>query len=155
MKQSAGILLYRRTGGTLSVMLAHPGGPFWRNKDSGAWTIIKGEFGEDEAPETAARREFAEETGLEPPAKLIPLGAVKQAGGKIVHGFAGEMDCDPARLQSNEFEIEWPPKSGRRARFPEIERTEWFALEAAAEKINPAQTAFLDRLAERLTEEPD
>lgn len=146
MKQSAGILLYRRTGGTLDVMLAHPGGPYWRNRDAGAWTIIKGEFSGNEAPETAARREFTEETGLHAPQVLIPLGTVKQAGGKIVHGFAGEMNCGPAALESNKFEIEWPPNSGRRAHFPEIDRADWFAFEIAAEKINPAQRAFLQTL---------
>ncbi len=128
------------------MLLAHPDGPYWRNRDSGAWTLIKGEFGDDEAPDAAARREFNEETGLEAPPVLLSLGTVKQAGGKIVHGFAGKMDCDPAALKCNEFEMEWPPKSGRTARFHEIDRAEWFALDAAAARINPAQTAFLERL---------
>lgn len=146
MKLSAGILLYRRRRGRLEVLLAHPGGPFWKRKDLGAWSIPKGECDAGEDPMAAARREFEEETGLSLKKELTPLGEVKQAGGKVVLAWAVEGDCDPAAIHSNTFDLEWPPKSGKIQQFPEIDRFEWFSLDAAREKLVKAQTAFLDRL---------
>jgi predicted NUDIX family NTP pyrophosphohydrolase len=146
-KKSAGILAYRRNTRGLEVLLAHPGGPFWRNKDEGAWSIPKGELDPSEDPEQAARREFAEELG--PGAtilELTPLGEIRQRGGKRVIAFAGEGDFDMAALESNTFEIEWPPRSGRRQQFPEIDRAQWFDLEAARGKLISGQVEFLDRL---------
>jgi len=145
-KLSAGLLMYRRRAGGLEVLLVHPGGPFFRNKDEGAWTIPKGEVDETEDPLATARREFEEETGLVPAEPLTALPPVKQKGGKTVYAWAFEGDCDPASIRSNEFEIEWPPKSGKRQAFPEIDRAAFFDLDTAAVKINPAQVAFLDAL---------
>jgi len=151
-RHSAALLLYRRTpDGELQVLLGHPGGPFWKNKDAGAWSIPKGEYRVDgeaaEDPLTAARREFTEETGHPvPDGPVLELGEVRQRGGKIVVAFAVEGDLDPATIVSNTFEMPWPPRSGRTASFPEIDRAEWFGLTEAAERINPAQTEFLDRL---------
>lgn len=143
--RSAGILAYRKRR-TCEVLLVHPGGPFWRNKDLGAWSIPKGEYGDDEDAELAARREFAEELGLELSVPLIALGQVRQRGGKVVTAFAAELDVEVAGIRSNSFEIEWPPRSGKRQRFPEIDRAEWFALEEAYEKINEGQRPLLARL---------
>jgi predicted NUDIX family NTP pyrophosphohydrolase len=146
-KMSAGILAYRMNTRGLEVLLVHPGGPFWRNKDEGAWSIPKGEIDPSEDPEQAARREFAEELG--PGAtilELTPLGEIRQRGGKRVIAFAGEGDFDTAALESNTFEIEWPPRSGRRQQFPEIDRAQWFDLEAARGKLISGQVEFLDRL---------
>ncbi|MBN8955320.1 MAG: NUDIX domain-containing protein [Rhizobiales bacterium] len=148
MKRSAGILLYKRERDGLRVLLAHPGGPFWRNKDAGAWSIPKGEIGDDEEPLAAALREFAEETGVTLAGDFIPLGEIKQKGGKTVIGFALERDLDPSTITSNTFAIEWPPRSGRQQTFPEIDRAEWFDLDAARAKINAGQAALLDRLVE-------
>jgi len=145
--KSAGIVAFRRTAGQLEVLLVHPGGPFWRNKDFGAWSIPKGEYGEGEDPEAVARREFREELGIDVTATLTALGDVRQKGGKIVTAFAVEIDIDTRTIQSNTFEIEWPPRSGRRQTFPEVDRAEWFDLVTASTKINDAQRAFLDRLA--------
>ena len=144
--ESAGILLHRRREGVLEVMLVHPGGPLWRNKDSGAWTIPKGERPAGEDSETTARREFAEELGPLPEGQLRPLGRVRQRAGKWVEAFALEADFDPERLASNSFEIEWPPRSGKRRCFPEIDRAAWFTLDEARRRINPAQAPFLDAL---------
>jgi len=150
-KRSAGILLYRLNGGEPEVLLVHPGGPFWAKKDEGAWSIPKGEYEDGEDPEACARREFAEETGAElAPGELADLGSVKQKSGKQVTAWAVEGDLDPVTVTSNTFEMEWPPRSGTRQSFPEVDRAEWFDLDTAREKLNPAQTAFLDRLAERL-----
>jgi len=146
-KRSAGILLYKRLGGELLVLLAHPGGPFWEKRDYRAWTIPKGEFNGGEAPEDAARREFREELGVEAVGTLQPLGEIIQKGGKRVIAFALEGDFDPAALRSNTFEIEWPPRSGRMQAFPEVDRVEWMALSVAREKLLPSQIALLDRLA--------
>ncbi len=146
MKRSAGLLMFRRPGGDLEVLLAHPGGPFWRHKDLGAWTIPKGEFGDPEPAFEAAQREFTEETGFAATPPLVPLGDIVQKNGKRVSAWAFEGDCDPARLQCNEFELEWPPRSGLRQRHPEIDRVAWFALPEARRRILPAQRAFLDRL---------
>jgi predicted NUDIX family NTP pyrophosphohydrolase len=148
MKRSAGILLYKRDGGSLRVLLAHPGGPFWRNKDAGAWSIPKGEIGDDEEPLAAALREFAEETGVTLDGDFTPLGEIKQKGGKMVIAFAQERDLDPSTIASDTFTIEWPPRSGRQQTFPEIDRAEWFGLDAAREKINAGQAELIDRLVE-------
>jgi predicted NUDIX family NTP pyrophosphohydrolase len=145
--RSAGILMYRIRDGAIEVLLAHPGGPFWRRRDDGAWTIPKGEIGAGEIPEAAARREFREEIGVEPIGELRPLGAIRQRAGKYVEAFALEGDFDVALLASNTFEIEWPPRSGRLATFPEVDRVGWFALPIAREKILEAQRPLLDRLA--------
>jgi predicted NUDIX family NTP pyrophosphohydrolase len=148
MKKSAGLLMYRRTDvGSLEVLLAHPGGPFWRGKDEGAWTIPKGEYDENEDPLLAAIREFGEETAFAVSPPFLPLGAIVQKSGKHITAWAFAGDCDPAQLRSNTFEIEWPPRSGRMRSFPEIDRVEWLVLDAARRKINPAQCALLDRLA--------
>jgi predicted NUDIX family NTP pyrophosphohydrolase len=147
---SAGILLWRRRGGELEVLLGHPGGPFFARKDAGVWSVPKGEPapGEDDLEELA-RREFEEETGHPPPdGPMAPLGEVRQSGGKIVHCWAIEGDLDPSQAHSNTFEMAWPPRSGRMQEFPEIDRVVWLDLPTAREKINPAQVAFLDRLEE-------
>lgn len=149
---SAGILLYRRDARAeaagLEVLLAHPGGPFYSGKDEGVWSIPKGEYDPtDEDALAAARREFSEETGAElPDGEPVDLGWIEQRKGKIVHAFGVEGTFDPSTLISNEFEMEWPPRSGRMQRFPEVDRAEWFGLEAAREKILAAQGIFLDRL---------
>jgi predicted NUDIX family NTP pyrophosphohydrolase len=152
VNRSAGILLYRRTRDETLVLLVHPGGPFWKNRDLGAWSIAKGEYLDEEDPEIAARREFAEETGMLPSGPSLALGEIRQKAGKHVIGFAIAGDFDPKTLKSNTFEIEWPPKSGRMRAFPEVDRAEWFTLPDAREKILPAQRPFLDRL-EALCEE--
>jgi predicted NUDIX family NTP pyrophosphohydrolase len=144
---SAGILAYRKGARGLEVLLVHPGGPFWRKKDNGAWSIPKGEMDAADDPEQAARREFTEELG--PSAsigQLQALGEIRQQGGKRVIAFVGEGDFDPAALASNEFDIEWPPRSGRRQNFPEVDRAEWFDIESARTKILSAQAELLDRL---------
>lgn len=146
-RQSAGILLYRERGADLEVLLVHPGGPLWAKKDDGAWTIPKGEFSEDEQPLAAARREFAEETGLELAGPFHALGTVRQRAGKLVHAWACRGEFDPAALRSNTFELEWPPRSGKRVAFPEVDRAAFFSLAAARAKMNPAQVALLDALA--------
>lgn len=148
-KQSAGILLYRWREGQLEVFLVHPGGPFWRKKDAGAWTIPKGEFVE-ESPLAAARREFKEETGRAINGEFTELRPVTQKAGKVVQAFAVEGEIEADQIQSNTFEIEWPPRSGKRAEFPEIDRAGWFGLGEASEKINPAQAELLRELAARV-----
>jgi predicted NUDIX family NTP pyrophosphohydrolase len=144
--RSAGIVAFRRRQGAIEVLLVHPGGPFWRKKDKGAWSIPKGEYGAGENPEMVARREFREEVGIELTGELSALGDVRQRGGKIVTAFAVETDLDAAHIQSNSFELEWPPRSGRRQAFPEVDRASWFELASARVKINDAQRALLDRL---------
>lgn len=144
--KSAGVLAFRKQGATLEVLLVHPGGPFWRNKDIGAWSIPKGEFNDTEDAETAARREFSEEIGIALAGPLIPLGEIRQRAGKTVIAFTTEIDVDVGQIESNTFEIEWPPRSGRRQTFPEIDRAEWFQPDAARQKINAAQVPFLERL---------
>jgi predicted NUDIX family NTP pyrophosphohydrolase len=148
-RTSAGILLYRRDADALRVLLAHPGGPFWQHRDRGAWTIPKGEIDAAESPEQAALREFREELGHDGAGVLQPLGEIVQKAGKRVVAFALEGDFDVAALRSNTVEIGWPPRSGRRAAFPEIDRVEWMALDRAARLILPAQAELLARL-ERL-----
>ncbi|MFI8091678.1 NUDIX domain-containing protein [Streptomyces sp. NPDC086080] len=147
--RSAGLLLFRRTGDGIEVLLGHMGGPFFARRDTGAWTVPKGEYDPDEPAWEAARREFQEELGLPPPdGEALLLGEVRQSGGKTVTAWAIEADLDPATVVPGTFEMEWPPKSGRTREFPELDRVAWFALDRAREVIVSAQAAFLDRLAE-------
>jgi predicted NUDIX family NTP pyrophosphohydrolase len=144
--KSAGILVYRKRADVVEVLLVHPGGPFWARRDAGAWSIPKGEYSESEDAETAARREFTEETGWRIEGELKPLGEIKQKAGKVVTAFVAEGDFDPASLESNRFEMEWPPKTGRSASFPEVDRAGWFGLVEARDKIVEGQRPLLDRL---------
>ncbi len=146
-RTSAGILLYRWREGELEVFLVHPGGPFWARKDAGAWSIPKGEFAPDEDPLAAARREFAEETGLAVDGEFRALRPIRQAGGKVVHAFAIEGEVDPGAIRSDSFTIEWPPRSGRLRAFPEVDRAGWFALPEAQQKILKSQLGLLEQLA--------
>jgi predicted NUDIX family NTP pyrophosphohydrolase len=145
-KESAGIVLYRYRDSRLEIFLVHPGGPFWKNKDSGAWSIPKGEFDKDEDPLEAARREFHEETGCSVDGSFIALSPVRQAGGKLVHAWAVEGDCEAESIKSNSFTLEWPPRSGQRKEFPEVDRAGWFSLELARKKILKGQLMLLDEL---------
>ena len=145
-KQSAGILLYRIKSNDLEVFLVHPGGPFWAKKDEGAWSIPKGEFEDEEDPLAAAKREFEEETGLKISGEFIQLDPVKQKSGKMVYAWAVEGDLDPLKIKSNEFEIEWPPKSGKMKSFPEIDKAAWFNLTEAKKKIITGQTGLIKEL---------
>ena len=145
-KNAAGLLLYRCHGELLEVFLVHPGGPFWAKKDAGAWSLPKGEIGEDEDPLRAAKREFTEETGFPIEGEFRPLEPIKQPGGKVVQAWAIEADCDPAQVRSNVFTMEWPPKSGRTQQFPEVDRAEWFNVAEARKRIIAAQINFLDQL---------
>jgi predicted NUDIX family NTP pyrophosphohydrolase len=149
---SAGILMYRSGKDGLAVLLVHPGGPFWARRDTGAWSIPKGEANPGEHPADVAVREFTEELGAPPRGPLQPLGEIRQAGGKRVTAFAVEGDFDITTLNSNTFEMEWPPRSGRLRTFPEIDRAEWFTLPVAAEKILGGQRPLLDRLRQLLGE---
>lgn len=149
---SAGILLFRCSAGAIQVLLVHPGGPYWRNKDLGAWSIPKGEVEDGEGPRACALRELEEELGTEfslLPAEPIDLGSVRQKAGKVVHCWAAERDFDPAALRSNTFTMQWPPHSGKEQEFPEVDLAEWFGPEDARRKIIPAQAVFLDRLEAR------
>jgi predicted NUDIX family NTP pyrophosphohydrolase len=146
-RQSAGLLLHRLHDGQREVLLVHPGGPFWAKKDEGAWSIPKGEFEAGEDPLAAAKRELEEETGILARGPCLPLGTVRQRNGKLVHAWALEQDADAATIRSNTFTLEWPPRSGQRREFPEVDRAEWFDLPAAARKVNPAQRELLERLA--------
>ena len=142
--------MFRRCAETLEVLLAHPGGPFWRNKDLGAWSIPKGEYPETESAFAAALREFEEETGMRPEGEFLPLGQVRQPSGKQVAAWAFEGDCDPAAIRSNLFSLEWPKGSGRMQEYPEVDRAGWFPIDLARRKILKGQLPFLDRLAARL-----
>jgi len=145
--RSAGILLHRRREGGTEVLLVHPGGPFWAKRDHGAWSIPKGEYGAEEDALAAARREFEEELGVPPPdGPALELGEVRQKGGKLVRAWALEGDLDPTAIVSNTCPVEWPPRSGRWIEVPEVDRAQWFSLDQARERINPAQAALLDRL---------
>ena len=146
-RKSAGLLLFRHSEAGLEVLLVHPGGPLWARKDEGAWSIPKGEMEEGEDPLAAARREFAEETGATPEGEFLPLHPVKQAGGKLVYAWAVRSDFDPAGLRCNTFPMEWPPRSGRRQEFPEVDRAQWFPMEEARRKILKGQAPLLDQLA--------
>ena len=145
-KRSCGILLYRHVQGGLEVLLTHPGGPFWQRRDIGAWTIAKGEPDGDEPDEVCARREFREELGADVEGLLTPLGEITQKGGKRVTAFAAQGDFDVAKLDSNRFEMEWPPRSGKMQTFPEVDRAEWMSIDTARTKLLPAQVELLDRL---------
>ena len=150
-KRSAGILMYRRTGRGIELLLAHPGGPFWASKDQGAWSIPKGEYDHSEDALSAAKREFAEELGSAlPPRPFLDLGATRQPSRKVITAFAVEGDFDPATLVSNRFELEWPPKSGRKQSFAEVDSAQWLTPDEAREKIQPGQAQFIDRLLEYL-----
>jgi predicted NUDIX family NTP pyrophosphohydrolase len=149
-KTSAGILMYRRQQDALQVLIVHPGGPLWKNKDLGAWSIPKGEFLPGQDPLKTAKREFKEELGKPVSGKFVELRPIWQAGGKIVYAWAVEGDFDTTRIISNTFEMEWPPKSGKRVEFPEVDRAEWFDAATAKRKINPAQAALIDQLEEIL-----
>jgi len=146
MKKSAGILLYRMVKEKPEVLLVHPGGPFWKNKDEGAWSVPKGEFTDDEDALDAAKREFEEETGFSCKGDFIALSPVKLKSGKTVYAWALEKNIDADQIKSNEFEMEWPPKSGKKQRFPEIDRAVWFTPAVAKQKINLSQCAFIDEL---------
>jgi len=145
-KKSAGLLLYRRNSSGLEVLLVHPGGPFWAKKDEGCWSIPKGEFGDDEEPLAAAKREFEEELGVPATGDFIPLEPVRQAGGKLVYAWAVRGDFDPAGLKSNTFSMQWPPRSGKVKEFPEVDRAAWFGIDAARSKILSRQAPLLDML---------
>jgi predicted NUDIX family NTP pyrophosphohydrolase len=145
-KQSAGILLYRRFNAQLQVFLVHPGGPFFKNKDAGAWSIPKGEFGDDEEPLLAAKREFLEETGQTVDGEFIKLSPIKLKSGKTVHAWAVEGDIDHDTIVSNVFETEWPPRSGKMAGFPEVDRAGWFGVDEACVKVNAAQVKLIEEL---------
>lgn len=146
-KRSAGLIMYRIRAGKAELLLVHPGGPFWAKKDAGAWCIPKGEYPEGEDPLDAARREFLEETGLEATGPFLELAEIKQAGGKLVKAWAFAGDCDPALICSNTFTMEWPPRSGQQAVFPEVDRAAWFDVPAAREKILPSQLPLIDQFA--------
>jgi predicted NUDIX family NTP pyrophosphohydrolase len=151
---SAGLLLYRREASGWQVLAGHPGGPFWAKRDAAAWSIPKGEHGPEEPPLVAARREFEEELGIAPPdGAVLDLGTTRLKSGKVIRAFAVAGDLDPADVVPGEFEMEWPPRSGRTARFPEIDRVEWFFLDEARARLNPGQVVFLDRLAAALPRE--
>jgi predicted NUDIX family NTP pyrophosphohydrolase len=152
-RQSAGLLVYRRRSDGLQVLLVHPGGPIWARRDAGAWSIPKGEYESGEEPFAAARREFAEELGVAPPdGEPLDLGEITQKSGKRVRAWALPGEVDTGAIKSNTFALEWPPRSGQVRQFPEVDRAQWFGLAEAREKINPAQTALLDRLAAELGE---
>jgi predicted NUDIX family NTP pyrophosphohydrolase len=158
-KQSAGILVYRLHATGLDVLLVHPGGPFWAKKDDGAWFIPKGEINPDEEPRAAAYREFREEVGLEPPAgDGLDLGTVKNKGGKLIYGWALAGDLDLTGFHSNTFELEWPPRSGKKREFPEVDRARYFSVDEALLKMHPAELPLVERLlrllGERLHSEP-
>ena len=143
--------MFRRTGSELEVFLVHPGGPFWSGKDSGAWTVPKGEYVDGGEPLDAARREFAEETGFLAAGEFIDLGTIRQTSGKVVIAWAFEGDCDPAQLVSNSCEIEWPPRSGKKVEIPEVDRGAWFSVARARQAILKSQEPFLDVLASKLS----
>jgi predicted NUDIX family NTP pyrophosphohydrolase len=148
--QSAGILLYRIKDSHIELFLVHPGGPFWQKKDLGAWTIPKGEFTTAEDALAAAKREFQEETGLALAGDFVKLSPVKQKAGKLIHAWAAEGDIDASAISSNSFSLEWPPKSGKWKEFPEVDKAQWFDVNTAKEKINPAQASFIDELLQKL-----
>jgi len=149
-KKTAGLLLYRIRGSAVEVFLVHPGGPFWAKKDEGAWSIPKGEFADDEQPLSAAKREFQEETGFSMEGNFMALAPLKQRSGKLVYAWALEGDCDAGAIKSNLFSMEWPPRSGKRQEYPEVDRASWFTLESAKRRIVPGQIAFLEELQQML-----
>jgi predicted NUDIX family NTP pyrophosphohydrolase len=145
-KKSAGLLMYRRRHGSLEVFLVHPGGPFWQKKDVGSWSIPKGEYTADEDPLEVAKREFQEETGFKASGKFVPLTSRKQPSGKIITAWAFEGNCNPSTIRSNAFSMEWPPHSGKREEFPEVDRAGWFSIPDAKMKIIEGQSGFVDEL---------
>jgi predicted NUDIX family NTP pyrophosphohydrolase len=149
-KKSAGLLMFRRRKDEVEFFLVHPGGPFWRKKDLGAWSIPKGEYGDDEEPLEAAKREFQEETGVVASGDFIPLDEIKQPSGKFVTAWAFEGDCSPGEIRSNTFSMEWPPKSGKMQEFPEADRADWFSLPSARRRIFKGQLGFLERCMVRI-----
>jgi len=149
-KRSTGLIMYRRKNGELEILLVHPCGPFWAKKDLGSWSIPKGEYSEGEDPLEVARREFLEETGFEAKGVFQELRTIRQPGGKWVHAWAFEGDCDADAITSNTFAMEWPPKSGKQATFPEVDRGGWFSVEVCREKILKGQLGLIDELCERL-----
>lgn len=149
-KKSAGLLMYRRRHGVLEIFLVHPGGPFWQKKDVGSWSIPKGEYTAEEDPLEVAKREFQEETGFKASGEFIPLTSRKQPSGKIITAWAFEGDCDASTIESNTFSMEWPPRSGKREEFPEVDRAGWFSIPVAKEKIIKGQSSFLDELTQIL-----
>jgi predicted NUDIX family NTP pyrophosphohydrolase len=149
-KRSAGLVMYRWRDACIEVLLVHPGGPFWKHRDQGAWSIPKGEVNPEEPLLEAAAREFREETSVEPHGPYVSLGAVRLSGGKRVHAWAFEGDCDPQAIRSNSFELEWPPHSGRLTAFPEVDRAAFYTLAAARRALHPAQVQLLDRLLDRM-----
>jgi predicted NUDIX family NTP pyrophosphohydrolase len=149
-ERSAGILVFRRSSQAVEVFLAHPGGPFWARKDEHAWSIPKGLYGENEDPLSAAKREFEEETSISIDGRFVPLGEFRQPGGKLITAYVVEADVDETRVKSNFFEMEWPPKSGRRQSFPEIDRAQWFDIETAARKMHKGQIPILHALVKQL-----
>lgn len=151
---SAGLLLFRRPAGVLELFLAHPGGPFWKGRDAGAWTIPKGLVNAGEELLDAARREFEEETGIRPAGPFVPLGSVRQKAGKVVHAWAWEGDADPAAVTSNTARSQWPPGSGKWISYPEVDRCAWFAPADARIRLNPAQAELIDRLDAALRTHP-
>jgi predicted NUDIX family NTP pyrophosphohydrolase len=152
---SAGLLMFRRRHSDLEVLLVHPGGPYWRKKDLGSWSIPKGEYTEGETALAAAMREFEEETGIKPSGEFTPLDDIRQPSGKIITAWAFEGDCSPAEIRSNLFSMEWPPRSGKTREFPEIDRANWFSLEDAKARILKGQAGFLDRLISRVQSMPE
>lgn len=152
-KKSAGLLVYRLREGRIEVFLVHMGGPYWKDKDQGAWTIPKGEFGPEEEPLDAAMREFSEETGLSAGGDFVPLSPVTQKGGKEVIAFAVEADPDPSKVRSNTFTMEWPPNSGKMQEFPEVDRAAWFSIAEARRKVISGQAGLLDELEAKLAEQ--
>ena len=152
-KKSAGLVVYRRRADGIDVLLVHPGGPFWANKDEGAWSIPKGEFDDSEDALAAAKREFHEETGLTVAGAFRPLAPVKQRSGKTIFAFAVEAELDAAVIRSNKFAVEWPPKSGRFQEFPEVDRAAWFALEDGKRKLHAGQAPLLEELGTLLGDE--
>ncbi|CAN5412201.1 NUDIX domain-containing protein [soil metagenome] len=151
MKKSAGILLFRKINTAIEVLLVHPGGPFWKSKDLGSWSIPKGEFSDEETALNAAKREFKEETGITIKEELLPLSPVKQKSGKLIYAWAAEKNIDAAAIKSNQFEMEWPPKSGQLKHFPEIDKAQWFSPEEAMQKINSAQALLITELQQLLS----
>jgi predicted NUDIX family NTP pyrophosphohydrolase len=149
-KKSAGLLMYRRRHGVLEVFLVHPGGPFWQKKDVGSWSIPKGEYTAEEDPLEVAKREFQEETGFKPSGEFVPLTSRKQPSGKIITAWAFEGDCNASTIKSNTFSMEWPPHSGKREEFPEVDRAGWFSIPVAKEKIIKGQSSFIDELTQIL-----
>jgi predicted NUDIX family NTP pyrophosphohydrolase len=149
-KSSAGLVMYRYRSAKLEVLLVHPGGPFWRKKDAGAWSIPKGEYTENEDAFEVAKREFQEETGYAAEGSFMELAPIKQPGGKVVAAWAFEGDCDAGKITSNTFSMEWPPRSGKQAEFPEVDRAEWFPINAAKKKLLKGQVGFVEQLCKAL-----